>query len=396
MNNNSPKPLTVALTDLTKAGWTAGGRYLANLLTALAATYPGDEVRTLLLRADGAGPNDLDGLAGRVVLMDPPAAGGLAGRVRDALARRGMAPPPPSPMGARLRREGADCLFAAGEYGPRLGVPLVAWIPDFQHLHLPEMFSAAELRRRDEALTRIADRADRIVLSSQDALQDLGRFNARAAAKGRVLHFAAQPPAFAPDDDPAWVCARYHLPERFIYLPNQFWAHKNHGLVLDALELLSRTRPEIAVVCTGNTSDSRNPHFFGELLARISARGLRERIIMLGLVEHDHVFHLMRQCLAVLQPSLFEGWSTTVEEVKSLGKRILVSDIPVHREQDPPGALFFDPRDAADLARRLEEVYDVCAPGPDREMEAAAARNLPARTQDFAQKFLAVIREAVG
>jgi glycosyltransferase involved in cell wall biosynthesis len=234
------------------------------------------------------------------------------------------------------------------------------------------------------------------VLSSRQALEDLESFSPQGASKGRVVNFAAHLPPGVRNDDPAWLCPRYHLPERFIYLPNQFWAHKNHGLVLDALELLSRTRPEVAVVCTGNTSDSRNPHFFGELLARISARGLRERMIMLGLVEHDHVFHLMRQCLAVLQPSIFEGWSTTVEEVKSLGKRILVSDIPVHREQNPPGALFFDPRDAAALARRLEEAYDVCSPGPDREMEAAAARDLPARTQDFAQKFLAVIREAVG
>ena len=59
-----------------------------------------------------------------------------------------------------------------------------------------------------------------------------------------------------------------------------------------------------------------------------------------------HVFRLMRQSLAVLQPSLFEGWSTSVEEAKSVGKRMILLDIPVHREQDPPRALFFDPRDA--------------------------------------------------
>ncbi|TIN29445.1 hypothetical protein [Mesorhizobium sp.] len=34
----------------------------------------------------------------------------------------------------------------------------------------------------------------------------------------------------------------------------------------------------------------------------------------------------------LLKPSHIEGWSTTVEEAKSLGTPMLLSDIPLHRE----------------------------------------------------------------
>jgi hypothetical protein len=33
----------------------------------------------------------------------------------------------------------------------------------------------------------------------------------------------------------------------------------------------------------------------------------------------------------------------TVEETKSIGKTIVLSDIPIHREQAPASALYFDP-----------------------------------------------------
>ena len=137
--------------------------------------------------------------------------------------------------------------------------------------------------------------------------------SADQAHKARILRFVAQLPADVYANDPGWICAHYHLPERFVYLPDQFWRHKNHAVVLEALSLLRATDPDITVVCTGNTNDHRAPLHFAELLTKIARLGLRNNFILLGWVPHGDIFHLMRQSLAVLQPSLFEGWSTTVE-----------------------------------------------------------------------------------
>ncbi len=388
--------MRVAVADLGKAGWTAGEHYLRNLLTALGAVASQEGVQTLLLRPPGREGDSLAGLAGEVreLPLAEPVPAGPAARLRAALAARGVLPPP-SPLRRELRAARVDCLFAAREFGPRLGVPLVAWIPDFQHRCLPEMFTPEELRRRDEVFRRILERAQRVLLSSRAAQGDLEDFAPELAGKARVVPFVAHLPPEARRADPREVCRRYRLPRRFFFLPNQFWAHKNHRLVLEALEILAARGRRVTVVCTGNTTDTRNPHYFGRLLAEVSARGLRESFILLGLVEHAEVFALMRQGLAVLQPSLFEGWSTTVEEVKSLGKAIVLSDIPVHREQAPPRAWFFDPRDPEELAAHLERLWEELAPGPDARLEAAAAEALPARSRAFGRAVVAVLREAV-
>lgn len=52
-----------------------------------------------------------------------------------------------------------------------------------------------------------------------------------------------------------------------------------------------------------------------------------------GGVAYADVYALMRFSVRVINPSLFEGWSSAVEECKSVGKRLVLSGIPVHREQ---------------------------------------------------------------
>ena len=119
-------------------------------------------------------------------------------------------------------------------------------------------------------------------------------------------------------------------------------------------------------------------------------------MIVLGTVPHADVFRLLRQSIGVLQPSLFEGWNTAVEECKSVGKAMIVSDIAVHREQNPPNSVYFPPTDFIALADHLSRVHAEWKPGPDAQLEAEAKRLLPVRMLSFAQAFIAAVREATN
>lgn len=61
---------------------------------------------------------------------------------------------------------------------------------------------------------------------------------------------------------------------------------------------------------------------------------------MLGVVTYEEVFSLIKFSKAVINPSLFEGWSSTVEECKSVGKNMILSDLSVHKEQYPTETFF--------------------------------------------------------
>ncbi len=302
-------------------------------------------------------------------------------------------------MGLRSVRDGGVNVIFSDPTSPCFvggKTAVLHWIPDFQHVHLPEMFTAGDLRLRNMTFKKEIRRADLILLSSQDALKDFSIFALKYAHKARVNSFVVHIPTTVYRSEPCTVVSDYKLPEKFFYLPNQFWKHKNHRVVLHALKLLREKGIRPFMVFTGSTSDYRNQLHFGEILREISALGLRGQIALLGLVPREHVYLLIRQCICVINPSLFEGWSTTVEEAKSIGKRILLSNLAVHKEQAPSGATYFDPHNAEDLASKLEQIWAQAPPGPDLQLEERARSKLPMRMKRYGKRFVEIAREAAA
>jgi glycosyltransferase involved in cell wall biosynthesis len=105
------------------------------------------------------------------------------------------------------------------------------------------------------------------------------------------------------------------------------------------------------------------------------------------------VFALIRQAVCVLNPSRFEGFGLSLGEARAVGKRVVVSDIPPHREQNVPCAEYFEPLDPDDLAAKLAMVWEATEPGPDPALEARARQAQPARVRAYAENFMALVRE---
>jgi glycosyltransferase involved in cell wall biosynthesis len=148
-------------------------------------------------------------------------------------------------------------------------------------------------------------------------------------------------------------------------------------------------------VCSGNlTTNARHPEYKEEVFKYIQDNNLSDRIFVLGLVDFADVYALIRQSCCVLNPSLYEGWSTTVEETKTLGKPMILSDLEVHREQNPPQTAYFEPKNADTLAEAMAKAWRLYPAGPNGLMEAAAAQDYPNRSRQFAQDFAQICREA--
>ena len=271
----------------------------------------------------------------------------------------------------------------------------IAWIPDLQHVHLPEFFSEEERESLTVGANQMIKKASVVILSSKTSYDDLCIFAPNSKGKFRILHFVVPIPEDIYATDVSLVCKKYRLPEKFLFLPNQFWKHKNHNIVFEALAKLNKRGIKAFVVMTGFPHDVRNPEYFAELLQKTSTLNIRNQTVFLGVMPHRDVLLLMRQAVCVINPSLFEGWSTTVEEAKSLGKEIILSEIPIHREQDPPKAIFFGPNNSENLAFELERIWKDGQPGPSLEMEARARSILSDRINNFAESFRSILYEAI-
>lgn len=294
-----------------------------------------------------------------------------------------------------VRTKGID-IIAMGEPLEGSGIPALGWIPDFQHRHFPQFFSSAECADRDSSFARIAEKSSRVILISDSARKDFAKFLPQYRDRGRVLRPICQIPDSVYETDPTLVCRLYNLPEKFFFLPGQFWKHKNHITVFRAVSKLKREGAPVLVACSGQANDYREPQFFSGLLQEISKLDIRDCVAFLGVLPRDHVFQLMRQSVAVLNPSLFEGFGMTVDEARCLGKATLLSDIGPHREQNPPRGVFFDPLDEKNLAECMLQIWTQNTAGPARESEKAHRLTADERMRHYADSFMEIVAQALN
>ncbi len=107
---------------------------------------------------------------------------------------------------------------------------------------------------------------------------------------------------------------KYNIQRAYFFCPNQFWAHKNHLTVLKAIRHLKNNgHKDVLVVFSGKEFDHRNPEFIVGIKAYISEHKLEENIRLLGFIDREDQLQLMNNAISVIQPSLFEGWSTEVK-----------------------------------------------------------------------------------
>ena len=276
------------------------------------------------------------------------------------------------------------------------GLKTIGWIPDFQHVYLPELFSEGTRAYRDYTYRQLADHSTLVMLSSRTALEDFAAFAPKHAHKGRVVSF---PSLFAFEhlqDNVFETQQKFRIPAKFALVANQFWRHKNHELVIEAVRQLRHGGIRVPVVITGVPVDSRDPNneTTSRILQAVVSAGLLEEVVVLGMVSDGDLANLMRTAAIVIQPSRFEGWSSVVQECKAFGRPLICSDIPTHREQAPE-ALGFFPCDRPDkLADLLAVNWPTLEPGPNLMVENAALTAEREFARQHGESLLRICQEA--
>ncbi len=238
-----------------------------------------------------------------------------------------------------------------------IGTKLVSWYPDLQHKFYPEYFEKFKLWQREVRLKKLLKNGQHLVFSSKDVASHFDRFYATRSIKDTVLPFTS-----LTDDtefvDRDTVMKKYGLKKPFFMVSNQFYKHKDHKTLLNAIAILKAKGIEVLVAMTGKMEDYRDPTYIDELKEVIVKHNISENVNLLGVIPRNEQLSLMRYSMAVIQPSLFEGWSTVVEDVKSIGGAIIASDIEIHKEQLGDQGVFFSSRNSQDLAEKMLSVSE--------------------------------------
>ena len=184
----------------------------------------------------------------------------------------------------------------------------------------------------------------------------------------RVLAMPFQPSLLlkSGDNEAAMAEAQsvYQLPEGYLFYPAQFWSHKGHIRLLEALVLLRRNQGDCPS-CVFAGGDHGNRRLVEQKVVEF---GLQGRVHFLGFVPSGHLAPLYRRAQALVMPTYFGPTNLPPLEAWSLDVPLLY---PEHlRGHAGDAALYFDVDSAESLAGAIKKIADpIC-----RERIVAAGR----------------------
>lgn len=278
------RPL-LSLEILEDANWLGGSIYIDNLLAALSA-LPVEFCPCVRLQLLSSPRSPMAKRLAGYSAVRPASRANIAGdflagarRVHRGLVRR-------LPWIGRLSSAPRNELFFPAFDTAQQWRKNLYWIPDFQPHHLPELFEPLERSLRIQSFRDIANQHGIVLLSSNSALADFKRFYLDATVEPRVWSFCSSIAAGSVESCHEAV-SRYALPERFLYIANQFWRHKDHATAFEALRILRDKGMEVSLVCTGLQNDRRDPAYFETLKSELVRHGLLHQVHFLGLVPRE-------------------------------------------------------------------------------------------------------------
>jgi glycosyltransferase involved in cell wall biosynthesis len=236
---------------------------------------------------------------------------------------------------------------------PPKGVKLTATIYDMTCRLMPELHTAANIQADENLARNVLARADRLIAISENSRQDAARLLGLDADRIEVIYpgvpevyFGAQP---RPSEQP------------YVLYLGAIEPRKNVDTLLDAWSSF-RLRGDFDLVIAGASG------WAGEkTLARLAARPAGVRYF--GYVAEDELPGLIAGASAFIYPSLYEGFGFPVAQAMAAGVPVITSNTSCLPEVAGEGALFVDPRSAAEIQAAMEKL--LTSPALQQELRTA-------------------------
>lgn len=256
-----------------------------------------------------------------------------------------------------------------------IGFPGVLTINDLQHLHYPQFFSPDEFAERERLYRESAERAKHIICISEFTRQDVHRQYGIPLEKMSTVWIIPSRNVWQPLSESArsTLLAGMQLTSTtpFFFFPAHGWPHKNHARLFEAFARIAAELPAgTQLVMTGRPLPAEHP---AAILMR--DHKLSTRVMHLGYRSPLEVRALFQGCLALVFPSLFEGFGMPVAEAIIAGKPVLCSNVTALPELAGEAALMFDPNSVEEIAQGLLDV--ATQPALRLALGAAAVRRRP-------------------
>lgn len=269
-------------------------------------------------------------------------------------------------------REQIDLFWITGPFDVDIHYPYIYTVWDLGHRttsFFPEVSRSGWLwNDREKVYQKMLAPASYILTGNQEGKKEILQNYPVNPAKIRLAPFPVADFCHGPESRPSFIAED----DEFFFYPAQFWPHKNHIRILQALLLLREKNLFPVVYFTG--SDKGNRSF---IETKIKEWGLETQIHFTGFISDEEMKYMYTHAKAMIFASLMGPNNMPPIEATYLNCPVIITDLDGHKEQLGDTALYFKGTDASSLAEQMERVLT----------DSALVTDLKMKQQPLAEKF---------
>ena len=281
-------------------------------------------------------------------------------------------------------------------------VPYIMAVHDLQHRlqpQFPEVSANGEWESREYLFKNGIRNATMILADSEVGKDDILNFYREVVSDADRIKVLPLMPASTLASavtamDQQNTRRRYSLPERYLFYPAQFWPHKNHRRIIEALGALRQHEGlQIPIVFCGAHSGKIREETFNEIMSVAAELDVAKQIYYLGYVPDADMSALYAGAVALVMPTFFGPTNIPVLEAWKLNCPVITSDIRGIREQSGDAALLVAPDSVEAIAQGIHRMWT------DEDLRQRLIENGRARlqkftSQDFRLRLMKIVGEA--
>jgi glycosyltransferase involved in cell wall biosynthesis len=246
------------------------------------------------------------------------------------------------PMAKSMLRQNCDLwIFPAHDLRSyQYPVPALVAIHDLMFRYekrFPESASGWEYLTRDRSCRHICRWSKGVLVDSEIGKRQMVESYGIAAERVFTLPFIAPGYMHSTEMEENFD-VRYQLPAKYLFYPAQFWEHKNHKNLLEAVARLKGELPDLKLVLAGSKKNA-----YGAVLKLVENLDLASDVIFLGYVPDEDMPELYRRALALVMPTYYGPTNIPPLEAFAIGCPVAISGLYGMPEQAGGAALHFNP-----------------------------------------------------
>lgn len=257
------------------------------------------------------------------------------------------------PLSLYLERK-PQIFFSPTHYAPRFSpIPTVISIMDLSFIHFPDLFAKKDLYQLNSWTKYSVKNAKAILTISNSTKDDIIKLYGVKPEDIYVTY-----PGIKKSE--SWslkgrnmdeLSKKFGIKGDYVLFVGTLQPRKNIEVLIEAFSILKSKEMQLIIV-------GKRGWLYEDILKAPEKYGVSDKVKFLDFVSDEELPYLYQNAMCFVLPSLYEGFGLPVLEAMKYGCPVLTSNVSSLPEAGGDAALYFNPKDPADIARQIKRVIE--------------------------------------